>query len=531
MSRDSRQPGALLTGVIMTLDQRMVIGMLVCLILCGLLFNPYVFAVSDHTYKIPFLKAFFHSNLYVRDITVGMKDYYTTFFYILVWPLEKLLGFQLAFFLLFILTNSMFYTSVYLLGATLFKEKAVGLFSVAFLLVSKGVLGGIFTIDSIVEERMISAVIMLFGIYLLLSRRFIWSAVFFAVSANLHFVTFINHFIFLAVAFLINYVFCRERGAMIKRYAPFFVVLFLGCLPIVIKGFLLSSHKDGFVFVDPAWLKMILIRSSHHFWPQDKIFFNFMWEAAGVLFVVFAFRMYRAKEVRQGMILFVSAIVAMVVGFMLGSVFVKVYPVLLGIQLCFFRASYIFVVFFYIVCSWILYMLLQYVITRWRIPYGRIIVLSVVFLIAGATLVKEHHTKIIRYDPFKQNSNADIEAQLWLKNNTPEDALILTPPYIEDFRIFSERATLGSWKDWTYNCLSRKFAFTMYERLQDIGGISLDSKKNNFASMRAYYLNLKKDTLLPIARKYGIDYVVMEKENPLDLEKMYENRRYAIYKF
>ena len=43
---------------------------LIVLILCGLLFNPYRFAVSDHTYKIPLLIAAFDDTLYARDITI-----------------------------------------------------------------------------------------------------------------------------------------------------------------------------------------------------------------------------------------------------------------------------------------------------------------------------------------------------------------------------------------------------------------------------------------------------------------------------
>ena len=132
-------------------------------------------------------------------------------------------------------------------------------------------------------------------------------------------------------------------------------------------------------------------------------------------------------------------------------------------------------------------------------------------------------------NPFRAKTNENIDAQLWLKKNTSKNSLILTPPYMQDFRIFSERSTLGSYKDWTYNCLERDFAFTMYERLHDTGNISWnDRAKNRPDIIKKYYMNLKEDDLIKIARKYKIDYIVMEKGNALGLEKVYENNQYII---
>jgi len=532
MRNNSRQPGPLTNGAPIMFDGRTIIFFLTFLIICGLLFNPYYFAFSDNTYKIPFLKSIFQPNLYARDITVSMKDYYTTYFYVLVWPLEKLFGFKLAFFFIFVFTQVLFYLSIYLLAVTLFKKKVIGLLSVAFLLFPKSVFGGISTFDCIVEERTVAVVLILFGIYLLLSHRYIWAAIFLSLSANIHFITFINQLIFLAVALLINYILCQDKRQLIKRYKPFFLLLFLGCLPILIKGLLMSSHKEGLVIVDPVWLKMILMRSAHHFSPDNKMFIVSILEATLVLSLLLTFRVYQLKNVRKGIILYVSSIVSMFLGFILACVFVKIFPILIGLQFSFFRASYMFVIFFYILFAYILYMLLQRFISRRGILNSRNYLLIFVFLIAIINLLAAHRTNINIDNPFKYDSNSEIDAQLWLKDNTPENALILTPPYKEDFRIFSERATLGSWKDWTYNCLSRNFAFSMYERLLDVGGISLISDIDNKSDrIRKYYLDLKEDSLVKIAHKYGIDYVVMEKENILNLKKVYENKQYMIYKF
>jgi hypothetical protein len=40
-----------------------------------------------------------------------------------------------------------------------------------------------------------------------------------------------------------------------------------------------------------------------------------------------------------------------------------------------------------------------------------------------------------------------IGVQLWAKENTPIDAMFITPPYLQGFRIYSERGAVAEWKD------------------------------------------------------------------------------------
>ena len=71
----------------------------------------------------------------------------------------------------------------------------------------------------------------------------------------------------------------------------------------------------------------------------------------------------------------------------------------------------------------------------------------------------------------------------------------------------------------------------MYERLQDTAGISLNEPGRNCpASMRRYYGSLSENDLIRIANKYKIDYIVMEDKRARDLEKVYENKKYVIYR-
>ncbi|GEM_PF-5183751 len=500
---------------------------LLFLIACGLFLNPYHFAVSDHTYKIPFLKAEYHSGLYAQDITVSMRHYYASYLGVLIRPIVKIFGFEVVFFIIFCITQILFFLSVYLLATAIFREKTIGLMSVVLLWFPKKVLGGIATFDPIVEERTLAAVLLLLGIYFLISNRRLWASGLLALAANIHSISFLNLGLFVAVAFSIKLFLERDKVRLVKATLPFCLLLFAGILPIVLRSTLGSLPRDPLAIVDPVWLRMILVRSSGHFSPPYAEFFSFLSQAVAGLPLLFFFQRAAEGNGRMGLILYGASVLTMVFGFTLGLVFVTQCPILIGLQCLFFRASYMFVILSPMVWAYLFYETVR--------KCGRTFyVIGGLLFIFGAVLIpmaQHYHGRQID-NPFKPAMNENIAAQLWLKEHTEPQALLLTPPFPpSEFRIYSERSTLGSWKDWTYNCMNREFAFSMYERLQDTAGISLNEPGRNCpASMRRYYGSLSENDLIRIANKYKIDYIVMEDKRARDLEKVYENKKYVIYR-
>jgi hypothetical protein len=110
------------------------------------------------------------------------------------------------------------------------------------------------------------------------------------------------------------------------------------------------------------------------------------------------------------------------------------------------------------------------------------------------------------------------EVQTWAREHTPREATILTPPYREGFRVFSERAIVGEWKDGTQQFFARpEFVFAWQERMRDLGGETRSF--DGFSTER----------VVEAARKYGARYVVFAAERPLSLAKLYENAEFAVY--
>jgi hypothetical protein len=546
---------------------------LIVLVVCGLNYNPYRYGVSDHTYKIPFLKATYSPGLYSKDITVGMRRYYTTFFPELLWPLAKPLGIAVAFFLVYLISQIVFYTSIYLISVRLFRSELVGLIAVTLLLYPRQLLGGIDTFDVIVEERAIAASLLLLAFYLLMAGRPVLAGCSSAVGASVHFITFANFAIFLLVALPLCYLTGNKGVCSGRSLLRFLVVLALGIAPIVVRSTLFAPERHAAGTIDPEWLKMILARSPNHFAPDFELLRQFSLEAILTLCALLVLGMHENEVARPGFVLYLASALTMLLGFLLGYLFVTACPIPLGIQLSFFRSSFMFVVLSQLAVAWICHVLLRSTfagavaifflaprLTAIAVLCGCAVILHVLRPATrrmrwgwtrGQECSQVHEALavltflgcvvtalVVRYgdgpdldDPFTQPRNDRVDVQLWLRQNTDVDALVMTPPDTEDFRIFSERSILGTWKDWTFNCLDREFAVSMSERLRDTGNLSPTRPENTGpTTLNDYYHRLTDADLIALAQKYKVDVIVTNKRSDLRLEKVYGNNTYDVYK-
>jgi hypothetical protein len=123
-----------------------------------------------------------------------------------------------------------------------------------------------------------------------------------------------------------------------------------------------------------------------------------------------------------------------------------------------------------------------------------------------------------RFTPPYDKRGGWIAAQLWAKENTPLDAMFITPPYLQGFRIYSERGVLAEWKDGTQQYFDTEYSFIWWDRISDLG---VDDNK--------YYDNLPKERVLELGKKYGASYIVFPATKVLDLPFVYENAEFRIY--
>lgn len=114
------------------------------------------------------------------------------------------------------------------------------------------------------------------------------------------------------------------------------------------------------------------------------------------------------------------------------------------------------------------------------------------------------------------NKNDWIAVQEWIKKNTPTDAIILTPPHRNGFRIYSQRSIVGEIKDGSSSLYSWELASLWQQRLSDVH--PLGNKTT---------IEIKK-----LAQKYHADYFVAFTDDPIyrNLPELFRTKTLVVYK-
>lgn len=127
-----------------------------------------------------------------------------------------------------------------------------------------------------------------------------------------------------------------------------------------------------------------------------------------------------------------------------------------------------------------------------------------------------------------------LRLQSWIEENTPIDAKFITPPYRMGFRVFSKRSTFVERLDCAAMHWSKGFQKKWIKRMGELGYDSSmitphlgEASPNN----KIIYSSIGSERFLQLARKYKIDYVVVENEyvKKLDLPLVYKNDSFSIY--
>lgn len=145
---------------------------------------------------------------------------------------------------------------------------------------------------------------------------------------------------------------------------------------------------------------------------------------------------------------------------------------------------------------------------RRRLPAA----IAVVAVLVALPAMWTRHRAAVRGEPWN-------DVQLWVEHHTPRAAVLLTPPAREGFRVFSERAIVGEWKDGTQQFFSWRFTREWKRRMADVGG-----------GDPALYDGLTAEDLGRIAGAYGAGYAVTAAAAVYPFERVYENDEFAVYR-
>ena len=135
-----------------------------------------------------------------------------------------------------------------------------------------------------------------------------------------------------------------------------------------------------------------------------------------------------------------------------------------------------------------------------------------------------------RFWHFAQNSNlisggdqGVSELCTWEKAHTPENALFLTPPTEEELRFQCQRAIVVDWKS---NPAMPDEVLSWFDRIEDVTGRRPFRTDADLAG----YDDLDTARVAALRKRYGIDYVVVERNHALNLAApVFSNSRFLVY--
>ncbi len=137
------------------------------------------------------------------------------------------------------------------------------------------------------------------------------------------------------------------------------------------------------------------------------------------------------------------------------------------------------------------------------------------------------------YIPDNLVKNNWRSVQFWARDNTDKSALLITPPYLDSFRAFSDRAILMEWTDVGFVNFNVELSNDLWERITDVCNSKLfgECKENTCIDLcKKNYNNFNENGFLRLANKYSANYVVVEKPKKLSFKLAYENDGFRVYR-
>lgn len=112
----------------------------------------------------------------------------------------------------------------------------------------------------------------------------------------------------------------------------------------------------------------------------------------------------------------------------------------------------------------------------------------------------------------------------WIALNTPPSALFISPRNGVSFRWYAERPDVGTWKDIPQD------AAHVLEWWDRMHAIYFMYNEDPTARWYPSLAEADRSHVLRAARQYGVQYILTACEPPLDLELVYRNTAYAVYR-
>ena len=528
----------------------------------------YNYVAHNQYEQIPLINRFLNPHYLSNDWSININSKFSPrYFYLLYMSLlAKYISLPAAYYLNYLLVISCVALATFLLTKKLFKSDFISLMTTLFILFGRSYsLGGNDLVGRDLDPPRMAFSLVILGFSLLVYRRWMLGAVFFAAASYIHpLIGFEVPFVFYLSMTLASWP--ARRFVSIGK--SFILYLLLASYPLYTYLQTLLNNKTTNLQSDVLFTILMKIRAPAHYLPSSwdlSIYLNFL------LFLALAFSFYmlfRQKFLSFDKKTIINSVSIILLLAFTGYIFTEIIPIYFLAALQLFRLTVIvywlmaiflygsvfyytftmqfsnkfkfaFLLLIFIIVypevitapgpTHFLYLILAVIIslflTKIKINTSKLRYLLIIAVIVNFSLLYRHYSfRLKELYPF---SSAETSLEDWVRSNTPQEAIFLTPPDFYSFRLNAERATII---DWLVMPFEPKGMMEWAERISDVSGIQITGFYGITGSKALEgYKTLDENRLNYLRQKYRFDYVVTPKNRTLPLPYLYSNDRYILY--
>lgn len=521
----------------------------------------YHFGTFDQASHIPFLRQMANPSLYPGDEFLTLRFTKYSYFWHLFVPMLKAGVLEYGLFVLYVASVFLTFLAIWELAMVLFASARIATLSSLVMALPHFGFGYFNLFEFSLVNRVVVFPLLLLCMTLYLKKRYVWAWGLAGVLFNFHALTVIFVLIMYGVDTLL-----RWKEIKMTHIAGSFVAFIVSASPVLLwkfgsSGLMFGPYPDWFHDVNQGLLMHVF--SVINVWPP------FLFASLnGMLLIAMTFLYIRETDGETPHRIIRNFLIATVVTIVIHTMATIYYPSVFIMQFQLLRISIFSILFFFMyatahVCRlasgnkkrtpelFLLFALLGssmtaflYAVGDWAYRarvfarWGRVLLcvqlvsymVVLVFLIGRGLYLPQ--IRIFAPD------TPSTDAQLWIKNHTPNDAVIIAPPYLwslydADWRVFSERATIVTWSELLELAFIPEYYPGWVERFdsmvpgirQQFAGHFMD----NQARIRSAYISLPPESVRRLADRYTASFFVTEKVREYPYLLMYENAKFRVY--
>ena len=533
----------------------------------------YYFGTYDQVIHIPFLKKIANPALFPGDHFFDLRyKHYSLFWYGLI-PFYKAGILEVSMFVIHLITVYLTFWAIWRLTQTLFQNALSSFLAVIAMMMPHLGFSGFPFFEFSLLNRSFALPFELIALQWYLENKTTRAVLLLGVMFNLHAIS-VN---FLMAMILFDMV-LRVREYGVRRIIKTLLVFVVGALPVIIwklsqSGAGLAANHEWFDIINRAVFAHVFQFFNLH--NPHVILLTFGGISTLILFFIFVRdrgRIFQNKEpsvirknarLHESMTHFIFAGIIILCIQLIAShlapsailvaaqitrvgVFITLFCYLYGADYIARRSSQdaphkIILLTLGLILSYtpLIFLLALFFYKKVTRPVVIWLVTSVMVLILAVTTVFSYHFDVWRPGiHIYPEDNPFNTVQIWAKNNTPVDAIFLTPPdlywlYDTEWRVLSERSTVATFSELNEAAFEPEYIGYWKPRFEDVAPGALAQFKGNYLDniqiTRSAFQGLNTAQLLFVAHKYHASYIVIEKPYTYDLPVVYENEQFRVY--